>query len=67
MIVPTLQRGNAAQDAPRPLWRVTQTVTGCMPTRSMGTISVGSGLIVPTLQRGNAAQDAPRPLWRVTQ
>ncbi|WP_205859296.1 hypothetical protein, partial [Pseudomonas viridiflava] len=49
LIVPTLQRGNAAQDAPRPLWRVTQSVTGCMPTRSMGTISVGSGLIVPTL------------------
>jgi len=38
MIVPTLLRGKASQDAPRPLWNVTQSVTGCMPTRSMGTI-----------------------------
>ncbi len=34
LIVPTLQRGNASQDAPRPLSNVAQSVTGCMPTRS---------------------------------
>ena len=31
MIVPTLPRGNAAQDAPRPLLNVAQNVVGCMP------------------------------------
>ncbi len=30
-------RGNASLDAPRPLF-VTQSVTGCIPTQSMGTI-----------------------------
>ena len=38
LIVPTLLRGNAAQDAPRPLLNVTQSVTGCIPTQSVGTI-----------------------------
>ncbi|SMS11026.1 hypothetical protein CFBP1590__3440 [Pseudomonas viridiflava] len=33
-----LQRGNAAQDAPRPLLSVMQSLTGCLPTRSIGTI-----------------------------
>ena len=45
---------------------VTQSVTGCIRTRSMGTI-VNLTLIVPTLQRGNASQDAPRPLEDVTR
>ena len=40
-IVPHAPRGNAARDAPRSASeRVTQSVTGCMPTRSVGTISV---------------------------
>jgi hypothetical protein len=34
-------RGNAAPDAPRPLW-VTRSVTGFMPTRSVGTINTKS-------------------------
>ena len=47
---------------------MTQSVTSCIPTRSMGTISVEAAvMIVPTLLRGNASQDAPRPLWNVTQ
>ncbi len=29
LIVPTLQRGNAAQDAPRPLSNVVQSVVAC--------------------------------------
>jgi len=45
---------------------VTQSVTGCIRTRSIGTI-VNLTLIVPTLQRGNASQDAPRPLEDVTR
>ncbi len=36
LIVPLLQRGNAAQDPPRPLSNVAQSVTGCMPMRSDG-------------------------------
>ncbi len=45
MIVPTLKdrshapRGNAAMDALRPLQSMTQSVTGGIPTRSVGTIS----------------------------
>ncbi|WP_206361541.1 hypothetical protein, partial [Pseudomonas viridiflava] len=31
LIVPTLQRGNAFQDAPRPLWNVVHSIVGCMP------------------------------------
>ncbi|TBN49834.1 hypothetical protein EYC95_04195 [Pseudomonas sp. BGI-2] len=31
-------RGNASRDAPRP---VTRSVTGCIPTQSVGTISTG--------------------------
>ena len=51
----------------RPPFKVTQSVTGYMPTRSMGRIGVLEiTLIAPTLQRGNAAQDAPRPLWNAT-
>ncbi|AZE59216.1 hypothetical protein PFLU3_28850 [Pseudomonas fluorescens] len=35
-------RGNAAWDAPRPQCvQVTQSVTGCITTRSVGTIDVG--------------------------
>ncbi|RRW55842.1 hypothetical protein EGJ55_12110 [Pseudomonas moraviensis] len=36
-------RGNASRDAPRP---VTRSVTGCIPTRSVGTISTGSNFLV---------------------
>ncbi|UZA71132.1 hypothetical protein EZZ81_24020 [Pseudomonas viridiflava] len=46
MIVPTLQRGNASQDAPRPLFNVAQSVTGGIPTQSVGTISVKAGLCI---------------------
>ena len=38
MIVPTLQRGNALQDAPRP--PSTQSVDPCVTTRSVGTINL---------------------------
>ncbi|AEA68874.1 Conserved hypothetical protein [Pseudomonas brassicacearum subsp. brassicacearum NFM421] len=42
-------------------WRVTQSVTGCIPTQSVGTIgSRGAVEIVPHAPRGNAARDAPR-------
>ena len=36
LIVPTLLRGNAAQDAPRPILNVAQSFVGGMPTRSDG-------------------------------
>ena len=36
LIVPLLQRGNAAQDAPRPLSNRAQSIGGGMPTRSDG-------------------------------
>ena len=48
LIVPLLQRGNAAQDAPRPLSNVTQSVTGGIPTQSVGTISVDTDLCITT-------------------
>ncbi len=45
-------RGNAVMDAPRPLLAtVTRSVTGCVPTQSMGTISNDSieiGQMYPT-------------------
>jgi len=34
LIVPTLQRGNASQDAPRPLANVSQSVVGACPCSS---------------------------------
>ena len=40
VIVPTLPRGNAARDAPRSALEVTQSVTGCITTQSVGTIMV---------------------------
>ncbi len=40
LIVTTLLRGNASQDAPRPLSNVAQSIVGGMPKRSMGTIRV---------------------------
>ena len=40
MIVPTLCVGMLPMDAPRPPRNVTQSVTVCIPTRSVGTISV---------------------------
>ncbi|WP_206097267.1 hypothetical protein, partial [Pseudomonas viridiflava] len=59
LIVPTLQRDpRHALGSPNPqsVPFVTQSVTGCMPTRSMGTISVEADLcvtmIVPTLRVG---------------
>ncbi len=59
LIVPTLQRGNASQDAPRPL----SSATRCVDLISALEIP----LIVTMLQRGNAAQGAPRPLSNATQ
>ncbi len=41
---------------------VTRSVTGCMPTRSMGTIGVLETNDRSYALRGNASQDAPRPL-----
>ena len=43
MIVPTLQRGNASQDALRPLLNAMQSFTGCMLTRSDGHDQAGKG------------------------
>ncbi len=51
---------------PQPVPFVTRSVTGCMPTRSIGTISGEADLmIVPHAPRGNTSQDAPRPLLNV--
>jgi len=65
------QQRNAAWDAPRPAAGarlefcalVTQSVTGCIPTQSVGTImwDLALLLIVPHAQQRNAAWDAPRP------
>ncbi len=42
-------------------WKVTQSVTGCITTQSVGTIRVRRRWkIVPHAPRGNAARDAPR-------
>ncbi len=41
--------------------QVTRSVTGCIPTRSMGTISVLETCDRSYALRGNASQDAPRP------
>ncbi|RJG10342.1 DUF1534 domain-containing protein [Pseudomonas cavernicola] len=38
VIVPTLQRGNAARDAPRHMPNSTQSVEGGVLTQSVGTI-----------------------------
>ncbi len=47
---------------------VTRSVTGGIPTRSMGTISVEADLcITMSALRSNASQDAPRPICLVAQ
>jgi hypothetical protein len=47
LIVPTLPRGNDSLDALRPLWNVTRSVTGCIPTQSVGTIMATTPHAVP--------------------
>ena len=48
-------RGNAAMDAPRPLWAMTQSVIRCIPTQSVGTISA------PAMR--SSYRSFPRSAW----
>ena len=51
LIVPTLPRGNASTDALRSALEGTQSVPGCIPTQSVGTIIVSLTLSIAILTR----------------
>ncbi len=67
-------RGSAVPEALRPLLKMTQSVTNCMPTRSAGTIVINatqSGADERSYRshalRGSAVPDALRPVLKMTR
>ncbi|KTC20508.1 hypothetical protein PS634_03748 [Pseudomonas fluorescens] len=58
-------RGNASQDAPRPLSNVAQSVAGCIPKIQRSSLYKPCARL--TESAVCASQDAPRPLLNVAQ